>query len=66
VARGWANGHDADLATALLVEAVVASVLAGHAEPGVVPPARAGRPRELLDAVAGASSVRWSVSRPRG
>jgi predicted dinucleotide-binding enzyme len=66
VARGWANGHDADLATALLVEAVVASILAGQAEPGVIPPARAGRPRELLDAVAGASSVRWSVSRPRG
>lgn len=64
LARGWANGHDADLATALLVEVVVASILAGHAEPGVVPPARAGSPHGLLDAVAAASSVRWSVSRP--
>lgn len=65
LARAWANGHDADLATALLVEASVASILGGQAEPGVVPPARVGQPRTLLDAVAGASTVRWSVSRPR-
>jgi hypothetical protein len=65
LARAWANGHDADLATALLVTAVVSSVLDGHADAGVLPPARAGDPRALLDAVAAASSVRWSVSRPR-
>jgi NAD(P)-dependent dehydrogenase (short-subunit alcohol dehydrogenase family) len=66
LARGWANGHDAHEATALLVDAVVAAILDGRARPGVVPPAHAGRPADLLDAVAAASTVRWSVSRPRG
>lgn len=65
LARGWANGHDADLATALLVVAILDAILAGDVELGVVPPSSAGAPRALLDAVAGASTVRWSVSRPR-
>jgi hypothetical protein len=65
LARAWANGHDLDEATALIVTAVADSVAAGAARPGVVPPAHAGSPRELLDALAAASSIRWSVSRPR-
>lgn len=64
VARAWANGHDLDLATALLVAAVAGSVLDGTAEPGVVPPALVGEPGALLDELAAASSIRWSVSRP--
>lgn len=64
LARAWANGHDLEHATALLVRAVVTSVLAGAARPGVVPPALAGDPRDLLDRLAAVSSIRWSVSRP--
>jgi NAD(P)-dependent dehydrogenase (short-subunit alcohol dehydrogenase family) len=64
VARAWANGHDLDHATALLVAAVATSVVDGAAEPGVIPPALAGDPRGLLDELAANSSIRWSVSRP--
>lgn len=64
VARAWANGHDLDLATALLVAAVAGSLLDGTAEPGVVPPALVGEPAALLDELSAVSSIRWSVSRP--
>ncbi|WP_052667234.1 saccharopine dehydrogenase NADP-binding domain-containing protein [Nitriliruptor alkaliphilus] len=65
LARAWANGHDLAEATALLVAIVADAVAAGTATPGVIPPAHAGPPRDLLDALAAASSIRWSVSRPR-
>lgn len=65
LARAWANGHDLDEATALLVAAVADSVASGAATPGVIAPAQAGPPHGLLDALAAASSIRWSVSRPR-
>lgn len=66
LARAWANGHDQDEVTALLVAGIVAAVLAGTAPPGVVAPSLAGAPGQLLDGLAAASSTRWSVSRPHG
>jgi hypothetical protein len=65
LARAWANGHDLDEATALLVAVVADAVASRTATPGVIPPALAGPPHDLLDALAAASSIRWSVSRPR-
>ncbi|MEX1177511.1 MAG: saccharopine dehydrogenase NADP-binding domain-containing protein [Nitriliruptor sp.] len=64
--RAWANGHDHLEVSARLVTATAAAVLAGAARPGVRAPAEVGSARDLLDALAAASEVRWSVTDPRG
>jgi hypothetical protein len=66
LARAWANGHDHLDASARLVAAVAGAVRDRRPPAGVLAPAQAGDPRELLDAVAAASEVRWSVADPRG
>lgn len=63
LARGWANGRDPHGVTALTAAVVTESLLAGRAAAGVLPPALAGVADDLLDAVAGASDVRWSATR---
>jgi hypothetical protein len=65
LARAWMNGHDHLDASARLVAATVAAVLAGGAPPGVLPPALVTGPRDLLDALTAGSEIRWSVSDPR-
>jgi hypothetical protein len=66
VARAWAYGTDpygiGIASTVALVEAVVA----GHADAGVVPPALAEVPGDLLDTLSARTDLRWSVSRPGG
>jgi short subunit dehydrogenase-like uncharacterized protein len=64
LARGWANGRDPHGTTALAAVLVAEAALRHPGPGGVIPPGRVAAPRTLLDAIAGASEVRWSVSRP--
>jgi short subunit dehydrogenase-like uncharacterized protein len=66
VARAWAYGTDPYGAGAASTVALVEAVVAGHADAGVVPPALAEVPSDLLDTLSARTDLRWSVSRPGG
>jgi hypothetical protein len=63
IARAWAYGHDPyELATRALVE-VVDRLRSGRAPFGVLAPAEAAEPRQLLDALSAVTDLRWSTAR---
>ncbi|GGI05104.1 hypothetical protein [Egicoccus halophilus] len=65
VARAWANGRDPVGLGVGTVVALAAAVLAGHCDAGALPPARVDVPTALLDRLAAATRLRWSLIRPR-
>lgn len=63
--RGWANGHDPHGVTATIA-VVLAEALATSppATGGVLAPSAVASPGEVLDALAAAGALRWSVAVP--
>jgi hypothetical protein len=66
IARAWAYGTDPYGTSAASLVALAESVLAGHADAGVVPPSLAELPEDLLDGLSARTDLKWSVSRPPG
>ena len=64
VARAWAYGHDPYRLAAAAAVATAAAVLTGRADAGVLPPALAEGPSELLDELSVRTDLRWSIVRP--
>jgi short subunit dehydrogenase-like uncharacterized protein len=64
VARAWAYGTDPYGTGAASLVAVAEAILAGHADAGVVPPAAATVPEDLLDTLSARTDLRWSITRP--
>jgi hypothetical protein len=65
VARAWAYGHDIYGFTAVSSVLAASRVLEGDCPAGVIGAADLGEPALLLDALADATDLRWSVTRPR-
>lgn len=66
VARAWAYGHDIYGLTAVGSVLATARILDGACPAGVIGAADLGDPTQMLDALADATDLRWSVVRPAG
>jgi hypothetical protein len=64
IARAWAYGTDPYATGAASAVALAEAVAGGHADAGVIPPALAEVPAELLDTLSARTDLRWSVTRP--
>jgi hypothetical protein len=64
IARAWAYGTDPYATGAASAVALAEAVAGGHADAGVIPPALAEVPSELLDTLSARTDLRWSVTRP--